>query len=71
MPSKQGYALLEQHFPKGALAPTTVLMTLKGKVPPTVIEHEIPARLRRCPGVAAAFSTGRSSDGGKLARLSR
>ncbi len=26
MPSKQGYALLEKHFPKGALAPTTVLI---------------------------------------------
>ena len=63
MPSKQGYALLEQHFPKGALAPTTVLMTLKGKVPPTVIENEIPARLRTVPGVAAAFFTGPSSRG--------
>ncbi len=25
MPSSEGYTLLEQHFPKGALAPTTVL----------------------------------------------
>ncbi|MGE5228715.1 MAG: MMPL family transporter, partial [Deltaproteobacteria bacterium] len=26
MPSSEGYALLEKHFPKGALAPTTVLI---------------------------------------------
>ena len=28
MPSEQGYALLEKHFPKGSLAPTTVLVKL-------------------------------------------
>jgi putative drug exporter of the RND superfamily len=60
MPSKQGYALLEQHFPKGALAPTTVLMTINGKVPPELIADGIPARLSSVPGVAAAFFTGGS-----------
>ena len=60
MPSKQGYALLERHFPKGSLAPTTVLLSANGKVPPTVLEEGIPAQLSQVPGVAAAFFTGPS-----------
>jgi putative drug exporter of the RND superfamily len=60
MPSSEGYSLLEKHFPKGALAPTTVLMTLKGKLDPTFISEGVPADLRAVPGVAAAFFTGPS-----------
>jgi RND superfamily putative drug exporter len=61
MPSKQGYALLEKHFPKGALAPTTVLLQLHGKLPPEVFEM-IPGRLAAVPGVAAAFPVGAGAD---------
>ena len=39
MPSKQGYALLEQHFPRGALAPTTVLV----RVPQTEAMPTVPS----------------------------
>jgi putative drug exporter of the RND superfamily len=60
MPSSEGYTLLEKHFPKGALAPTTVLMTLNGKLDPTFISEGVPADLRAVPGVAAAFFTGPS-----------
>ena len=35
MPSSEGYALLEQHFPKGALAPTTVLIEAAGRRRPS------------------------------------
>jgi putative drug exporter of the RND superfamily len=63
MPSSEGYSLLEQHFPKGALAPTTVLMTLEGKMDPSFIDTGIPAQLRALPGVAAAFFTGPSPRG--------
>ena len=45
MPSKQGYALLERHFPKGALAPTTVLLQRHGR-PAGVRRARHPRRLR-------------------------
>lgn len=68
MPSKQGYALLERHFPKGALAPTTVLVQL-----PTAPDQAIAGRLTgavvgslsNSTGVAGAFPTG-VADKGKL-----
>ena len=67
MPSKQGYALLERHFPKGALAPTTVLLTVHGKIPPEVLTDSIPGSLMGVPGVAAAFFTGQSPNSEWLA----
>ncbi len=64
MPSKQGYTLLEQHFPKGALAPTTVLMQFP-QAPPPAIAGTIVGTLQKSPGVATAFPTG-AADRGKL-----
>ncbi|MGZ4200157.1 MAG: MMPL family transporter, partial [Thermoleophilia bacterium] len=62
MPSKQGYALLEQHFPKGALAPTTVLIKAP-QAPPDFVAGMITGALNKSPGVAAAFPTGTADDG--------
>ena len=62
MPSKQGYALLEQHFPKGALAPTTVLIKAP-QAPPEFVTGMITGALSKSPGVAAAFPTGTADDG--------
>jgi len=64
MPSKQGYALLEKHFPKGSLAPTTVLIKAP-QAPPEFVTGMIVGALSKSPGVAAAFPTG-SADDGKL-----
>lgn len=64
MPSKQGYALLERHFPKGALAPTTVLFKAP-QAPPDFVTGMITGTLAQAPGVAAAFPTG-AADGGRL-----
>lgn len=64
MPSKQGYALLEKHFPKGSLAPTTVLIQAP-QAPPEFVTGMIVGALSKSPGVAAAFPTG-TADGGKL-----
>jgi RND superfamily putative drug exporter len=62
MPSKQGYALLEKHFPKGSLAPTTVLIKAP-KAPPEFVTGMITGALNEAPGVAAAFPTGTADDG--------
>ena len=64
MPSKQGYALLEKHFPKGSLAPTTVLIQA-AEAPPEFVTGMVLGALSESPGVAAAFPTG-SADDGKL-----
>jgi RND superfamily putative drug exporter len=64
MPSKEGYALLEKHFPKGSLAPTTVLIKAP-QAPPEFVTGMIVGALSKSPGVAAAFPTG-TADGGKL-----
>ena len=57
MPSSEGYTLLEQHFPKGALAPTTVLIKAP-QAPPEFVAGMITGALNQSPGVAAAFPTG-------------
>nr|MCU0257996.1 MMPL family transporter [Solirubrobacteraceae bacterium] len=62
MPSKQGYALLEKHFPKGALAPTTVLIRAP-EAPPEFVTGMIAGALSEADGVAAAFPTGTADDG--------
>lgn len=62
MPSKEGYALLEKHFPKGSLAPTTVLIKAP-QVPPKFVTGMIIGALSKSPGVAAAFPTGTADDG--------
>ena len=62
MPSKQGYALLEQHFPKGSLAPTTVLVQAP-QAPPKSVGGMIVGALRASPGVATAFPAGTAQDG--------
>ncbi|MBE0528319.1 MAG: MMPL family transporter [Thermoleophilia bacterium] len=64
MPSKQGYSLLEKHFPKGSLAPTTVLIQAP-EAPPEFVTGMVVGALSESPGVAAAFPTG-SADDGKL-----
>ncbi len=64
MPSKQGYALLEQHFPKGSLAPTTVLIKTP-QAPPSFVTGMIIGALNKSPGVSSVFPTG-TADGGKL-----
>ncbi|HLZ63728.1 MAG TPA: MMPL family transporter [Ktedonosporobacter sp.] len=55
--SSRGFALLQQHFPAGTLAPTTVLIQLHGKTP-DAYQHlsqidAITAALQKAPGVAA------------------
>ncbi len=67
MPSSEGYALLERHFPKGALAPTTVLIKAP-QAPPEFVTGMITGALNGSPGVAAAFPTGTAMDG-KLLRF--
>jgi RND superfamily putative drug exporter len=62
MPSKEGYALLEKHFPKGSLAPTTVLIKAP-QAPPKFVTGMITGALSKSPGVAAAFPTGTADDG--------
>ena len=62
MPSKQGYAQLERHFPKGSLAPTTVLIKAP-EAPPEFVTGMITGALNEAPGVAAAFPTGTADDG--------
>ena len=62
MPSSEGYALLEKHFPKGALAPTTVLIKAE-EAPPEFVTGMITGVLDEAPGVAAAFPTGTAMDG--------
>ena len=62
MPSKEGFALLEKHFPKGALAPTTVLIKAK-EAPPEFVAGMITGMLNKSPGVAAAFPIGTADDG--------
>jgi RND superfamily putative drug exporter len=62
MPSSEGYALLEEHFPKGALAPTTVLIQAD-EAPPEFVTGMIAGVLNEAPGVAAAFPTGTAMDG--------
>jgi RND superfamily putative drug exporter len=62
MPSSEGYTLLEKHFPKGALAPTTVLIKAP-EAPPEFVTGMITGMLNKAPGVAAAFPTGTALDG--------
>jgi RND superfamily putative drug exporter len=62
MPSSEGYTLLEKHFPKGALAPTTVLVKAP-QAPPEFVTGMITGALNESPGVAAAFPTGTAMDG--------
>jgi uncharacterized membrane protein YdfJ with MMPL/SSD domain len=62
MPSSEGYTLLEKHFPKGALAPTTVLIKTP-EAAPEFVAGMIAGVLNKAPGVAAAFPTGSALDG--------
>jgi RND superfamily putative drug exporter len=64
MPSKQGYALLERHFDKGALAPTTVLIKAPQALPSSVTGMIVGA-LGKSPGVATAYPVG-TADAGRL-----
>jgi uncharacterized membrane protein YdfJ with MMPL/SSD domain len=66
MPSSEGYTLLEKHFPRGALAPTTVLIKAP-EAPPEFVTGMITGMLNKAPGVAAAFPTGATDDGKLLA----
>jgi RND superfamily putative drug exporter len=62
MPSKQGYALLERHFPQGSLAPTTVLVQLP-QTPPKSVTGMMVGALSASPGVAVAFPSGAAQSG--------
>ena len=64
MPSKEGFTLLEKHFPQGALAPTTVLIKTR-EAPPEFVAGMITGMLNQSPGVATAFPIG-TAQGGKL-----
>ena len=64
MPSSQGYTLLEQHFAKGALAPTNVMFQAP-QVPPKSVTGMIVGALQGSPGVQSAFPTG-TAGGGRL-----
>ena len=63
MPSKQGYALLEKHFPQGSLAPTSVLMQFPRRT--AGIHGGGRRRASASPGVSSAFPTG-VADNGRL-----
>src|SRR5450759_138369 len=60
----RGYTLLEKHFAKGALAPTTVLIKAP-QAPPDFVSGMITGALNKSPGVDDAFPTG-PADGGRL-----
>ena len=62
MPSKQGYGLLEKHFPQGSLAPTTVLIQAP-QAPPEFVTGMTIGALSSSPGVDKAFPTGTADDG--------
>ena len=49
MPSSEGYTLLEKHFPKGALAPTTVLIKAP-EAPPEFVTGMITGALNKSAG---------------------
>ncbi|RAQ94098.1 MMPL family transporter [Thermogemmatispora tikiterensis] len=65
--SGRGYALLQQHFPAGMLAPTTVLIQLHGATP-DAYQHlvqldAITAALQKVPGVAVVRGPTRPTGG--------
>lgn len=62
MPSKQGFALLERHFPQGSLAPTTVLIESPEPAPEFVTGMIIGA-LSQSPGVEEVYPIGTADDG--------
>ncbi|AGT31126.1 export protein [Geobacillus genomosp. 3] len=62
MPSRQGYELLEQHFAKGELAPTTVLFEGKAKVTPQQLE-QLQNQLEKQPLVSEVRPTGTADEG--------
>jgi RND superfamily putative drug exporter len=67
--SVEGFKLLGESFPKGTLAPTTVLVENdNGKVSQADVAEAV-ARLQGVPGVASATPTGLLSKDGSAARV--
>ena len=61
-PATQGYKLVQQHFPAGALAPTQVVATYD--TPPTAAQSgALLAAIKSSPDVLVAFPAGTASDG--------
>ena len=62
MPSRQGYELLEKHFAKGELAPTTVLFEGKNALTPQQMK-ELQEQLEKQPLVSEVRPAGTADDG--------
>jgi RND superfamily putative drug exporter len=67
--SLTGFQIMQEAFPPGALAPTTVLVDGGGGPPPAAAVAGVQRALRTVRGVAAVTPAGASSDG-RIARLS-
>jgi RND superfamily putative drug exporter len=67
--SLTGFQVMEEAFPPGALAPTTVLVMGDSGPPAPTAVVAVQRALRTVPGVAAVVRSGRSTDG-RIVRLS-
>jgi putative drug exporter of the RND superfamily len=66
--SVEGFDILGESFPKGTLAPTTVLVRAPGPVTKTDIDRAV-ERIEGVEGVASATPTGLTSNDGRIASI--